>query len=46
VAFAAARQGRGADQQGASQNAPRRASTAGTVFTRIERSRNTDQRSR
>ena len=28
------------------QNAPRRDSTAGTVLTRIERSRNTDQRSR
>ena len=28
------------------QNAPRRVKTAGTVFTRIARSRNTDQRSR
>ena len=28
------------------QNAPRRVNTAGTVFTRIDRSRNTDQRSR
>ena len=28
------------------QNAPRRLNTAGTVFTRMLRSRNTDQRSR
>jgi hypothetical protein len=28
------------------QKAPRRASTAGTVLTRMERSRNTDHRSR